>query len=409
MHGRRPTIQPRVCRIVHSVGVELDAKGDKRKASNTTSQIKSLFFSWTATFSTSKQQRHPKFVIPVLAITVLCAVICMHSFRPQESLRYLAASGYNGFIPNDDEGTTTSKKYEHIKPSDAHAVKPSIRSTTIDLKDSKANTKEIVGGAMCISPRKYGRAFNRILTLANALAMIADNATALSTAHNTDTPIQTETFIGLPPFFSIWYDSFLDPRPDIVLNYTGPCLSTWDSKDIFLHKDYRFQTKSRQQLQQLLPKRSFRIEAEHALAAYSKNGQQQVITVHRRHLEGICIRKASLPTVVAVACNNPKAKNLLQRNDLIDICNYEYSMVKKDHSISIENNTSVVVLCTDQQVPELDATFPIQSNYSFPVEAWMMTKSDIHYGNPYSTVDLVVSSWRTGQGRTTHPHFCYEV
>ena len=57
---------------------------------------------------------------------------------------------------------------------------------------------------------------------------------------------------------------------------------------------------------------------------------------------------------------------------------------------------TTVVLFTDSQVPELDNTFPIISNHSFPVQAWMMALSDAHYGNPFSTVDIVVYFWRVG-------------
>ena len=37
-----------------------------------------------------------------------------------------------------------------------------------------------------------------------------------------------------------------------------------------------------------------------------------------------------------------------------------------------------------------------------------MVKSDVHYGNPYSSVDLVVAVLRTGQNKKTHPEQCCE-
>ena len=231
------------------------------------------------------------------------------------------------------------------------------------------------GGALCIqSNRWYGRTFNRILELANALAIIADDVNNNATDNS-----NKQTFIGLAPALSEWYDSFLDPRRDIVLNYTGPCVTVWTSKDLFFIKEYKNSRKSRQQLQQLVPKKFFRDEAEQALVRYSNGGNQKVVTVHRRHLEGLCFKKA---VGVSVACVKDRVlvKRSMSANELLDTCNYDYSMIHNKHKVDLEQNKSVVVLCTDRQVPQLDDTFPIQSNYSFPVEAWIMAKSDVHYG-----------------------------
>jgi hypothetical protein len=177
-----------------------------------------------------------------------------------------------------------------------------------------------------------------------------------------------------------------------------------DIKRHFYAKDPRG---SSQQLQHLLPKKTFRDEAEEALLRYSNGGTQKVITVHRRHLEGECKNRARSGKV---ACGKDPSlvKPLMSTNELLDTCNYEYSMIQNKHRVDLEQNKSVVVLCTDRQVPQLDDTFPIQSNYSFPVETWIMAKSDVHYGNPHSTVDLVVAVWRTGQNLRTHPEQCYE-
>jgi hypothetical protein len=258
------------------------------------------------------------------------------------------------------------------------------------------------GGALCIRSNKwYGRTFNRILELANALAIIAD------TGNNTTDSSKEQTFIGLAPNLSEWYETFLDTRRDIKLNYIGPCVSVWTPKDLFFIKEYKNSRKSRQQLQQLVPKKDFRDEAEQALARYSNGGKQEVITVHRRHLEGLCAKKA-LGASVACVKDRVLVKRSMSTNELLDTCNYDYSMIHNKHKADLEQNRSVVVLCTDQQVPQLDDTFPIRSNYSFPVEAWMMTKSDVHYGNPHSTVDLVVAVWRAGQNRRTYPEQCYE-
>jgi hypothetical protein len=69
-----------------------------------------------------------------------------------------------------------------------------------------------------------------------------------------------------------------------------------------------------------------------------------------------------------------------------------------------------VVLFTDGQVPDLDNTFPNIFNESthLMVEMWIMTLSDVHSGNPQSTVDGVVNLWRKGRGKgVVHPEECY--
>jgi len=52
------------------------------------------------------------------------------------------------------------------------------------------------------------------------------------------------------------------------------------------------------------------------------------------------------------------------------------------------------ILFTDRQVEEKDQTFPLVGNYSMLEEMWMMVQSEIHYGNPMSSVDLVLHHWR---------------
>jgi hypothetical protein len=93
----------------------------------------------------------------------------------------------------------------------------------------------------------------------------------------------------------------------------------------------------------------------------------------------------------------------------------DYNMVVKAiEKTSMTNNAYKVVLLTDHQVPSLDETFPLVSNYTFPVEMWIMTLSDQHYGNPMSTIDLIVYYWRSLlHKRSTNkvqqfPNACYQ-
>lgn len=104
-------------------------------------------------------------------------------------------------------------------------------STTLILEKSGAIPGDInLGGALCIRSRSwYGQTFNRILQLANALTIIAD-----SVNNNATNSSLKQSFIGLAPRLSGWYGTFFDKRRDIILNYEGPCVSIWTSKDIFM-------------------------------------------------------------------------------------------------------------------------------------------------------------------------------
>ena len=67
-----------------------------------------------------------------------------------------------------------------------------------------------------------------------------------------------------------------------------------------------------------------------------------------------------------------------------------------------------LVLFTDGRRPELDETFPIIDNHDFLTQFWMMVLSDIHVGNPASTVDRIVMHWRYAQGRQNiEPSRCF--
>jgi len=53
-----------------------------------------------------------------------------------------------------------------------------------------------------------------------------------------------------------------------------------------------------------------------------------------------------------------------------------------------------VILFTDGQAKEYDESFPIRGQNEMMEELWMMVQSEIHVGNPMSTVEMVVHHWR---------------
>jgi hypothetical protein len=152
----------------------------------------------------------------------------------------------------------------------------------------------------------------------------------------------------------------------------------------------------RGEFESLIPKASIRAEAEAALADFGG----PVTTVHRRHLEGECVLRAQGKDCV---CIHAAAPQNLTVSELVDICNMDYGKIVH------QTNGTTVVLCTDGQVGHLDQTFPHISNHSFQVQTWMMARSQVHYGNPMSTVDVIVAMWRRRLASgDMMPKVCYD-
>ena len=60
-----------------------------------------------------------------------------------------------------------------------------------------------------------------------------------------------------------------------------------------------------------------------------------------------------------------------------------------------------------RQSKEYDAKFTHRDKEPFQVQQVMMSMSDIHIGNPASSVDKVVGTWRWDRNKTTLPNDCY--
>jgi hypothetical protein len=242
---------------------------------------------------------------------------------------------------------------------------------------------------VCVDGELYGRTFNQIMQLTAARAVASDIQRQLQ---------EVKVAVGIvAPEFNSFYEELFDlednafeDTPRILLHYDGACDYTYSPRKLL----YTFiRLNQRTVLQHLrFPKAIFREEAEMILSSLRvEKTQPQIITVHRRNLEGACIPQAQ--TKSRLVC--PNHYHDLSESELVNLCNMEYKMViEAIEKTSATDNDYKVVLMTDHQVPSLDDTFPIVSNYTFPVEMWIMTLSDQHYGNPMSTVDLLVYYWR---------------
>lgn len=210
--------------------------------------------------------------------------------------------------------------------------------------------------------------------------------------------------LGLDKFLSRWYESHFDMRPDVLLDYypNGECEHAYMSQDAF-HLDDDWDLTY---LRYLTPSLEHRQTAEAIIKSWPHGNNY--ISVHRRDLEGTCHLSARCPKNRRLrkskgrACVEPRDPTEACSVELrLKACDIEYSMVDNPKNLPI-------ILFTDRQVPEKDHTFPRIFNETYPmfVEMWLMTQSQTHWGNPRSTVDAVVSSWREGMGLEPRP--CYD-
>ena len=249
---------------------------------------------------------------------------------------------------------------------------------------------------LCLSGDSYGRTMNQYLQLATILHQLGINGTSVVGFKN--------------PLFASFYTTWFEPRDDILVSYDidAPCDAEYDA--VTLHYLF-FADKWKQvayQFETLMPKASIQEEAERAMQEYAGPSNVPVTTVHRRDLEGACVLFAENKNLVT--CPNIQSSLEMSSADYREACLIDYP------KIANATQGTTVVLYTDGQVPELDATFPITSKHAFPVQSWMMAISHVHYGNPFSTVDLVVYFWRMalakskGDHRDRHmrPSACYK-
>lgn len=281
---------------------------------------------------------------------------------------------------------------------------------------------------LCIGGQFWGDHFNRIVQLSTMLDILNEENS------NSTTPAKK---LGMGSAWSKWYRTWFalndknDHKDKLLLDHHVSlrlCDRILDTKQ--LHHEFlrrkRLAIESRSgsttntattsdiwlpspSLAKLIPQKSIRIQAAEAISGLKKRlGGRQFVSVHRRSLErngGDCTDTARKPDFYFCFRGTPRQLGIPY---LASFCNLTYShLLNTEPAIIEENTTTAVVLFTDGHKPELDNTFPFMddTNHSFQVQAWMMTRSDLHYGNPLSSIDYVVAHWR--RKRNMFPQQCY--
>ena len=294
-----------------------------------------------------------------------------------------------------DENISVNQKNDRLSEDKSDESESLQISSTQSITTNHAMTPRKV---LCLSGDPYGRTMNQYLQLTTILHQLGINGTTVVAFKN--------------PLFTSFYNTWFEPRDDIIVNYDNDAHCDAEYDAVTLHYMY-FADKWKQvayQFQTLMPKTSIKEQAERAIQEYAGPSNLPVTTVHRRDLEGACVLFAENKNLVT--CPNIKSTFEMSSDEYKDACLIDYPII-----VNATQGTTVV-LYTDGQVPALDGTFPIISKHAFPIQAWMMAISNVHYGNPFSTVDLVVYFWRmalaemNGSDRdrlTMLPSACYKL
>jgi len=265
-----------------------------------------------------------------------------------------------------------------IRPSE-----PKVALTEVQEEHIRSLTVGMGLKPLCLVAPFFGQTSNNILTIGKLLKLVHEEG--------------KNRTVGLDTEWTKWYQLHFDPRSDVILSYlpSGDCEKTYDGKSAFLSPGWDVT-----HLVDFLPKAKYIREAESILQSWPHG--KDFISVHRRDLDGTCTFFAKCAKMKKKKCmyqRDPKLKCSAEMR--LQACKYEHDTIPNPLGLPI-------VLFTDGQVPEKDNTFPLRfnSSTSLLVEMWLMVNSRVHWGNPRSTLDITVASWRHGLGM--EPKACYD-
>lgn len=233
---------------------------------------------------------------------------------------------------------------------------------------------------VCLTDSLFGQFSNQLLTIAvaNQYAKERSKFLRLQSTHFAE-----DRSWFLIPNWDVLFDADAIPFMEI-----GPDIATC-SEQLTYGNVY---------MQEFLPKRQnvgwFTIP--NLSLAIQHQAIKVVTSVHGRSLDHACNR---FPLLCSTGVEyEPYVPNL---------CYYNQTYVRQ--VFNIEESTEIT-LFTDGQNPQLDATYQIRDDHSFPVQLWSMVLSKKHIGNPRSSMDYLISRWKHQLGLhwTIEPSACYE-
>ena len=254
---------------------------------------------------------------------------------------------------------------------------------------------------VCVVPRFWGQNFNRVIQTANFLEMAAEQDVDL---------MMSEDAWG--KWFNTWFDRGDLSQPlGFVSRHHCQRMRKYFPQKAHFHRNF---TDGIPNLTRLLPKQSIRQEAESVVRDMLKHNftnATSFVSVHRRSMDRSNVTDEQCH---GLANQGDVLNYCLGRNSTAEergrYCTIQYDDVmddlrKRDAEFNTTFSSLPVVLFTDGQSPHLDNTFPYIDDHNLMVQSWMMTLSAVHYGNPLSSMDYVLTHWRKGRGM--RPSACY--
>ena len=188
------------------------------------------------------------------------------------------------------------------------------------------------------------------------------------------------------------------------VDHWGKCHKKMTYKSLFYHFPFTSYTHFQ------MYKAKFYQKALKAMKKYrDEAGGKQIVSVHRRWFiengKTQCeVRMKKCPQFCSKCGDREyKSKNV---GTFKYTCHYTEENVRKKFKDEIDKD-AFIILFTDGQSKEYDAKFTHRDKEPFQVQQVMMSMSDIHIGNPASSVDKVVGTWRWDRNKTTLPNDCY--
>ena len=266
---------------------------------------------------------------------------------------------------------------------------PDLEETELVLQQAPEDTLEKV----CLTlTGHYGRNFNMIIEIAHLL----EDAAQL-----------TGERVQLMGKWARFYEAWFEPNPNIDLKLH----SNDNLKGVIAGKDFGCELVTARQMFYLYSDTKDTVNPwvaemhlkqsiqDAAIQAVQEIGPH-FVSVHRRWLEGTCPKR--------ILSHGWARCEHMSDDELETICTWTESDIRSAlHAEGIRGaSTWPIVLFTDSQQPEEDNTFSHIDRHDFNVAIAMMTMSDVHFGNPASSVDHILSIWRT-KGRMLPSH-CWE-
>ena len=235
-------------------------------------------------------------------------------------------------------------------------------------------------GWFCLEGMPYGRTGNQLLTIGYSLW----NAKFLGLAGLQVLPSCMGD--GRCPSFVLWSEQ-IEMGLDFVIGASGTCVETKTWETMYLEQ---LNARGNKAFVPPKPIASIRSEAEKAAIKFS---------VHGRSFKGSC---------GCLKCQHI-CPNKLARS-MYEMCDYSLGRVSTLLPFEIQEYKTPM-LFTDKQNSAVDSTYGAAiDDHHFIVQLWMMVLSDVHVGNPQSSIDYLVWLWKQTDappGWRMYPADCY--